>query len=621
VVPWAALAAAGCGDKDTGGPADSGTDTGEVVDDACEDPVTLYFDADGDGYGVLDSALSTCEEPAGYVAQAGDCDDIAVEVHPGVIEACNGVDDDCDGLIDPEGSEGQFWSFADADEDGYGSEAGGVLACEAPSGFVSNTGDCDDTEPLAWTGAEEVCGDGVDNNCDGEAGDCSLAESGDVVELGFPFLRGTEQRGGAGSALAATDLSGDGALDLLVGASRVDDVGTLLGQVWIHPGAIPGGEQDLNNGYPYQGDVDGGLFGASVAGVGDANSDGYNDFVVGAPGVVAAASTGVGKIYFFAGPLSAGSRTPADALVTLVAEQTQASIGVAMVAGDVTGDGVVDLIIGAEGAPTDTTSFGGFWVVSRTVDFDTDLEEAGTWFSEESKGDGTGTVLAIVGDTDGDGLNDLVAGAPNWGQSVPEAGRVVLLLGPPPSAGGSVVDADASVDGQTPTGAFGRSLAGGDLDGDGHADLVVGARDDGDYSSFAGAAYVFLGPISEDAALGDAMTVVYGDGTSDDVGTGLAVVDLDGDGAPELAVTDPAGGAGTGGAGVWFGPPASGAYKASDADRFYSAPNAGDGGAAVLLGTGDLGADGTNDLVLGLPSWQTADYNGAVSIIQGGAGF
>ncbi len=94
-----------------------------------------------------------------------DCDDEDGAVHPGAVEACNGVDDDCDGGVDEEASDEATW-YGDADGDGYGGTLT-VAACDAPAGFVADAGDCDDADAAAYPGAEESCTDTVDYNCDG----------------------------------------------------------------------------------------------------------------------------------------------------------------------------------------------------------------------------------------------------------------------------------------------------------------------------------------------------------------------------------------------------------------------------------------------------------------------
>ncbi len=97
-----------CNDADAGIAAWSeevcdGTDNdcdGEVDEDDAVDATSWYRDRDGDGYGVEDDAVTACEPPSGYVAEAGDCDDATVNVAPGTVETDDGRDEDCDGLVD-----------------------------------------------------------------------------------------------------------------------------------------------------------------------------------------------------------------------------------------------------------------------------------------------------------------------------------------------------------------------------------------------------------------------------------------------------------------------------------------------------------------------------------------
>ncbi|HJN76663.1 MAG TPA: MopE-related protein [Myxococcota bacterium] len=78
-------------------------------------------------------------------------------------EVCNGIDDDCDGDVD---EEVLLTFFADSDADGFGDSATEVEACEAPSGFVEDSTDCDDSLAAANPGAQETCS-GIDDDCDG----------------------------------------------------------------------------------------------------------------------------------------------------------------------------------------------------------------------------------------------------------------------------------------------------------------------------------------------------------------------------------------------------------------------------------------------------------------------
>jgi uncharacterized delta-60 repeat protein len=122
----------------------------------------LYFeDLDGDGYGKSDVQISSCTQNEGLAKVAGDCNDQDSQVHPGGTDICNNKDDDCDGQIDEDYIIKTF--YQDSDGDGYGNAAVSSDACAQPTGYVTNSTDFDDSEPLAYPGATEVC-DGIDND-------------------------------------------------------------------------------------------------------------------------------------------------------------------------------------------------------------------------------------------------------------------------------------------------------------------------------------------------------------------------------------------------------------------------------------------------------------------------
>ncbi len=122
-----------------------------------------------------------------------DCDDTDDEIHPGADEDCDGIDNNCDGNID---EDAPTW-YDDADEDGFGDAAAATTSCTAPTGYVSNATDCDDTDDAIFPGTTEVC-DTVDNDCDG-----FTDESGATGESTFYADADGDTYGNASSAYDA----------------------------------------------------------------------------------------------------------------------------------------------------------------------------------------------------------------------------------------------------------------------------------------------------------------------------------------------------------------------------------------------------------------------------------
>lgn len=146
-----------------------GTETCNSTDDNCNGSVdegvgaTYYRDVDGDTYGNVAVTTVACSAPSGYVSNSTDCNDASASVRPGASETCNGVDDNCSGVVD-EGVQSTF--YRDADGDTYGLLSSTTLGCTAPSGYVSDSTDCNDSSAAIRPTASETC-NGVDDNCSG----------------------------------------------------------------------------------------------------------------------------------------------------------------------------------------------------------------------------------------------------------------------------------------------------------------------------------------------------------------------------------------------------------------------------------------------------------------------
>ena len=152
------------------------------LDNNCDEEVDegllqeFYVDADGDGFGEESSIIEACDISLGISSVAGDCNDADPAQNPLITESCDGIDNNCDGVID-EGLQNVY--YLDQDEDGYGDQQQTLEACVQPEGYVEQAGDCDDIESFANPGMAEVC-DGIDNNCDG-----NTDESGALDALSY----------------------------------------------------------------------------------------------------------------------------------------------------------------------------------------------------------------------------------------------------------------------------------------------------------------------------------------------------------------------------------------------------------------------------------------------------
>jgi hypothetical protein len=138
------------------------------IDDDCDgakdEGCMIYFlDSDKDGYGDFFAPIRETFQPPGYVTNGQDCRDNNINIHPGATEICNFLDDDCDGETD----EGCKVYYFDGDVDGYGVWDNQRRETFQPDGWASQGGDCRDDLFFVNPGRPEICGNGLNDDCDG----------------------------------------------------------------------------------------------------------------------------------------------------------------------------------------------------------------------------------------------------------------------------------------------------------------------------------------------------------------------------------------------------------------------------------------------------------------------
>ena len=406
----------------------------------------------------------------------------------------------------------------------------------------------------------------------------------------------------------AGDVNGDGYDDVIVGAKRYDNGQSNEGRAWVYHGSATGpsttaawtGESDQASAY----------FGCSVATAGDVNADGYDDVIVGAY-YYDNGQTNEGRAYVYHG--SAAGLASAAAW-TAESDQAEAVLGYAVAgAGDVNGDGYADVIVGAylyDGLATDN---GRVFAYHGSA---SGLQTTPAWWVQANLTNSAfGRAVGPAGDVNGDGYDDVIVGADLYDYSG-VGGRAYVYQGS--ASGLSTGAAWTQTDVQLASG-YGASVGtAGDVNGDGYADVIVGAptHDDGDIDE--GRAFVYLG-----SAAGLAASPFWSDEANQiDARYGTAVAtagDVNGDGYSDVLVgaySYTNGQTDEGRAYVYHG--AAGGL-ATSAGRIIEG-----GQAAARLGysvgcAGDVNGDGYSDVIVGAPLYDTGYVDAGRALVFHGS--
>ena len=533
-------------------------------DDDCDGLIDEDFDNDGDG----------------WAGCSGDCDDTDPDVNPDMPEQCNGIDDNCNGQIDEE---------VDEDEDGY-----------TPCG-----GDCNDLDADIHPGALDGP-DSIDNDCDSDVDEfygydldaavlpvyyegaanarvgSSLAGGGDITDdglddftMGAPFDDGTAADSGTaavvegdaadwftnpplmslaseidgtvtdsqvGATVAMGDLDDDGVTDVIIGGPYKNYSMVPDGEVYIFLGGSIGAGPDVDDAdVALRGSFAGEHAGAGLSSGGDVDGDGRDDVLIGATWNNEAAGGGVeGAVYVLLGrPVWSGFDETYDCDAQLVGSSDDELLGGAVaIVPDMNSDGYDEVLVGSEDG--DNGDGRAYLIYGKSSWSDMDLDDADAQFYA-SGADHWGIRVGGLEDINGDGRGEMWIGSEDYSSG----GGVALYFGSNSEFSGNVnltSNADVMFQG---AGGDGASLmaAPGDMDDDGHPDVLIGAPLANANGNESGAVYFIEGHYSNWGStytLTSAPVRIVGAATGDRLGTAVvAAGDLNDDGYPDAVTAAP----------------------------------------------------------------------------------
>jgi hypothetical protein len=449
--------------------------------------------------------------------------------------------------------------------------------------------------------------------------------------------------GGAAFGLAvasAGDTNGDGYSEVIVGAPLFDGGEVAEGKVFVFIGSSGG--LFLSPAWTAESDLRGAQLGHAVASAGDLNGDGFSDVIVGAPLFEKDEKVSVdnGRVFaWHGGPPALGddaglgaAGTPANADWEQGGDQEGAQLGFSVAtAGDVNGDGIGDVVVGAPGYDAPDANEGRAYLYAGSAGGSPSL----IWTAEaDQSGALLGTSVGSAGDIDADGFGDIIVGAPGF--SNPEAGEGAAFVwfgsGAGIGPGGTPANAAWMAESDQAGARFGESVAMvGDVLGNGFNDVIVGAPGFTNGETGEGAVFVwyaFAAGLGADGTPANVWWMAEGDVADAELGASVSSGDLNGDGLGDVLIGAPGFGnvqAGEGLAAAWFGntfglnfgifgTPGSANWKVESNQVGARL------GASVAF-AGDVTGDGFGDIIVGAPAYDFPEVDeGRAFVYYGGGG-